>query len=506
MNKKNSVARLSIIVTGITILIKVIGLAKQVVVAWAFGSNGATDCYFLAEGFVVPITNVVFSSISIMLLSEYVYEKNKKEKNELISNMIVVYICISLIISCLIILMAPFISRVIALGYSEENIKVISKYMIMLTFVLPFFCIASIHGAVLQGEKKFAQVKSQGGYISVSIIVWCVLFSKQFGIKAVIYGTVMGYVIYMVVNYIYASRYVQFTPRKPFHDIRVRKVIKLGIPLMLGGAVDSIQAIIDKSIASNIGEGAVSNLNYAQIVSNDLISGLFVLSVGSVFYSYFTEYISNKNIEAFKNIFIKGLNVLIVILFCLTIVYFFWTKSMLNTVFAHGSFNEKNVNETCEIVYGYAVGFILLAFRDFHIKAHYAFQDSKTPMINGLIGVVCNFVFSIVLSKYFGGIGIALGTSISYAIISILSVISLRKHIYIPYRSINITMFKSLIASIVCSLFFIICRCFLDVNMIFVWVICCLIGIFIYFVTLLLLKTEAMVEIKETIFKKIGRS
>ena len=86
-----------ILVSIVTIGVKIFGLLKQMIVAWTFGATNETDIYNIADGFVGPIAVVLFSSISVLLLSEYLLEKKSEKQYSLTSNMYIVYIVIAII-------------------------------------------------------------------------------------------------------------------------------------------------------------------------------------------------------------------------------------------------------------------------------------------------------------------------------------------------------------------------------------------------------------------------
>lgn len=480
-----------ILVSIVTIGVKIFGLLKQMIVAWTFGATNETDIYNIADGFVGPIAVVLFSSISVLLLSEYLLEKKSEKQYSLTSNMYIVYIVIAIISIILLWIVAPYLSKFLAIGYSSENVNRVAYYVRGLSFLLFFYCIASINGAILEAEKSFVPTKLQGAYISISIIISCLLFSKKLGINAILYGTIFGYFLYFISNTILSSKYIHFEISSPFQDKRVWKIFQLSIPLMVGSAIDDIQGIIDRTIASGLGEGVVSNLGYGRIVSSDVISGAFISAVGIVFYSYFTGFVADNDIEKLKNSLTEGLGILFIITGIVTVLYLTSASEIVELLFHHYQFDEDDVRTTALLIIGYAVSFPAMAIRDLHIRAHYAFQDTKAPMLNGIVGMILNTVTSVIFAKRFGPIGIALGTSVSYFVIAFLSIVTLKKHISnIDYRPVAATAIKIIVASLVCFLILLIIDNVVGFEKVLVWLTSCLIVIFLYFAMLKLMKIK----------------
>lgn len=101
---------------------------------------------------------------------------------------------------------------------------------------------------------------------------------------------------------------------------------------------------------------------------------------------------------------------------------------IVGVLYGRGSFSADAISRTNGVVIGYAAGFFFQAARATIVKVYYAFQDTKTPMINGAISVGVNVVLSFTLSKFLGVSGIALATSISMFAVTMLLLLSEKIH------------------------------------------------------------------------------
>lgn len=504
MSGKKGILKSTFIVIGITLLVKILGLLKQTVMAWNFGSNMQTDAYYIAEGFIGPINVVLFSAISVMFISVYLNQKKQEDKDSLVFGMLRVYFVIAISVVVIVILFARIIAMVIAPGYSPEELEIVTKYLRILSVVFLFYCIASIMGGVLEGNKIFGPNKLQGLYVSGCVIVACLFFSQKFGITAVIISTLVGYFLYMLSNFIFVEKYAPIKHLKWIkHDSRLWYVIKVSLPLMVGNAIIDLQAIVDKMIASGLGEGAVSNLYYAQVASIDLVSALFVTSIGSVFYSYFAGYVADGKIDLMKDTIKKGVLVVLSIIFIVVIIYSFSAEQIIGLLFGHGKFGSKEIIETGAIVSLYALGFLAMPLRDLLVKAHYAFQDTKTPMINGAIGVAVNCVVSLLLSKFIGVAGIAIGTTCSYFLISGISLITIKKHLgNIGKEIFDREFFKLLLSMIIAAVSMFALKKILSFNNTLVWIVCCVVDASIYVLMLFVLRSSTIGAFIDLVKKK----
>ena len=130
------------------------------------------------------------------------------------------------------------------------------------------------------------------------------------------------------------------------------------------------------------------------------------------------------------------LEILSLILFPIMIMCVIAGDQIVEIFYGRGSFGLKEIGMTYGVVIGYALGFLFQAARSNLVKVYYAFQDSKRPMVNGLLAICLNVVLSITLSKPLGVAGIALATSISMAFVTVLLLVGVKR--YLPNFSIDV--------------------------------------------------------------------
>jgi putative peptidoglycan lipid II flippase len=102
---------------------------------------------------------------------------------------------------------------------------------------------------------------------------------------------------------------------------------------------------------------------------------------------------------------------------------------ILRLFYGRGNFGEHEVKMTETVVIGYAAGFIFASARANVVKVFYAFQDTKTPLINGAISILLNIGCSITFSRFLGVGGIALATSVAMLVSVVLLMFKLKKYL-----------------------------------------------------------------------------
>lgn len=446
-SKYRGIAFSGFVVAIITIISKFVALAKQSVMAYYFGATVKTDALFFAESFVSCVANILFASVAVVLLSSYVYEKD--DKDGLFTNCYVFCFVIDIVLCILLVIFAPAIANILGSGYSISGKIEFVRYIRIMSISLVPITLWQMDAAVLQAEKHFAITKTQSIINSIFIIGFVLVGYKRYGVLAALLGLIFAEFGYFFILRLNARKYVTFRDGRFWKDNRILELIKKTLPLMLGSMVVYFSTIFDKALASTIGEGTATHLYYGQIASHDIISAVVVSALGTVFYSYFTEYVKEQEFIKLSNLIKKLLTLALLFLLPGTVYYLFFSQDIVKVLFGHGSFGIRDVNDTALIAVSYAIGFFPMAAREFLVKAHYAIQDTKSPMINAMIGTVVNVGVSIYLSRRIGSCGIAIGTTVSYFVIAGLAVITLkRNNIRIGLKEETATLLKIILANL----------------------------------------------------------
>ena len=131
----------------------------------------------------------------------------------------------------------------------------------------------------------------------------------------------------------------------------------------------------------------------------------------------------------------KSIEYLVVLIMPVMVMCFVCGDCIVDILYGRGNFDSSAVTLTTNVVFGYAAGFLFQATRANLVRVYYAFQNTKTPMINGAISIAANVTLSILLSKIIGVGGIALATSIAMLLVTVLLLPGVKK--YIPGFSLR---------------------------------------------------------------------
>lgn len=440
---------------SLTVLIgKVFGFLKQSVIAWAFGANSITDVYFAADGYTSLFGQILGSSVGPTVLTGYLKlsQKGKEEKaRKIIQESFTFFFILGLLLVGINISLASNICNIIGISYSFVQKQELNFFLIALCPVMLLTSITGVAQGYLDANRQFLPAKLCSLFFSVSIIVSVLLFKSSYGLKSLLYGFLFGYVAHTLFMAYLVIPKIGLDFSNPFHDFEFRKMIGKFVPLIIGNSIVDLGLLTNKIVASSLAAGSVSVLFYGQVVSNDLVSSVFVTSVGTVLLTSLTKKVSAgiKKCEI-ANELQYIMCIMSVLTGLLTALYLVEGMDLIRLFFERGSFDTNNTKLVYSISAFYAVGFVFMAIREVLIKAHYAYQDTISPMINSVIGVVINFSGCILLSKFMGISGIAFASSLSMALVVIISLFTIKKHVgKVPINNNTIIDFLKIVISII---------------------------------------------------------
>ena len=165
-------------------------------------------------------------------------------------------------------------------------------------------------------------------------------------------------------------------------------------------------------ICSRLGEGIASNYSYAYTLEQ-FITATITATLSLILLSRYATYVSEGNTEMVVKTFKESLSGLLVLLVPITIVACVMSPEIVKIVYMRGKFDETAAYHTSQALIGFAVGFGLIAVREMYIRLHFAYQDTKMPMVANIAAVFLNAALSFLLAPYIGVLGVALATSLS---------------------------------------------------------------------------------------------
>lgn len=480
MNK--NITRSLLSVSGIVLLSKILGLVKQIVTANAFGATVDTDIISLSEGLITNVDFLIVQALSTAFIPTYISaEKCVSEKSKFVSNTIKVFFLIALVVSVAIAATSPILSRLLAPSYSDELSNKLSMYIRIFAPILILVVEMAIFNSLLKSNEKFITGELIGFNQSVILITLIFVIGDKLGPDTL----VVGFYIYAIVNLVFLMLFAKvhwsIDKGNPFRDPNVKKLLVMMGPLILGYSMIFVNQQVDKIIVSGLGEGTITAMGYASVLSNFIAT--FISSICGVLFTYITQRIVSEDEEGAANLTIDSMWNMSTLLLPISIITIMNSHDIVTFVFGRGKFDAKAVNNCSYALIGYALMFIPFIVREMLSRFQYAYGDSKKPMINSTISIVANIVLSVILSKYIGVLGVTIATSISVAICAILNYMSSKsKNKKLKLIVDKISMIKLVSGALLCVIISVIGKMVLnEINNLMRFLIITIISLGIYF-------------------------
>ena len=402
------------IVMAGTLLSKVLGLIREVLLAQKYGTGYISDSFILS----LNIPTVIISAVATAILTNYIplFSKAEKESEERAAkfngNLLVIFFIISTILILLFMAFTKPIVKIFAVGFDDTGLTYLVNISRITIFCMYFIILAHIFKGYLEYRGKFLGTALYGILMNVGMILG-IVFSSTEKYQTLGLGVLLGYILAFIALFI-LSRKNRFTVKFNLNlkDDYLKELVVLTIPILLNDVVWQINGIVDKSISSTIGAGYISAINYSHYIV-DMVTSVFATSVVTVFFPNVIKLFNEKGIKAVKEKTNSILKLIVFISIPATVLISVYSRAIVRLLFYRGAFDENSLQITSVAVSVYALAIVFVSMKTILFKVFYALQDTKSPTKSAIISILLNIALSLILVKPLGYIGIIIGTVVS---------------------------------------------------------------------------------------------
>lgn len=436
MDKSNLwVARYTGIVMIATLVCRILGLGREMVISNQFGAGIETDAFFIA--FMIPnllrsfIGEGALNTAFIPIFSECLTNQDKKKADAFASNVLNILIIILVIIIIIGIWGAPWIIKIVAGGFKQDPEKyllTVRLTRIMFPYIA-FAAIAALFMGILNSYKQFFIPALAPAMLNIGIIWFAFLYGTKLGIYSLTIGVLIGGLAQVLIHIpsLWKGGF-QYQLVLNFHNQKVKELFQILIPAIIALAIDKINFVVDRIIASYLAHGSISALYYANRLMQFPL-GIFGIALSIAILPTLSEYVAKKQIGKMKESFSFGIKLLSLFTLPSTVALLVLSYPVVRLFYEHGLFNPQDTDLTNVALVCYTIGLYALALLRLVISTFYALKDTKTPMKIGFLVVIFNIVLDLILVRYLGHAGIALATSLAAIVHLIMLSIALQKKI-----------------------------------------------------------------------------
>lgn len=452
--------RAALMLIIITILSKIIGFGKEIVLSFQYGTSYVTDAYLISQavpGFVLTFLGAAITTTYMPLFSEIESIDGAIESQKFSNKVINLLILIAILIILSVLVLTEPIVKIFASGFTGETLALSIFLTRIAIFSILFFGIVYVLNGFLQLKGNFIAPALSGIPLNITLMI-SIYVSSIYGYHLLAYGKIVAVITQLLMLVFFAKKLgYKYRLEVELNDRRIFNMIYLAIPVVFGTSVNEINRLIDRTIASNIAVGGIAALNYAERI-NIFIQSIFIMSIATVLYANITKFAAkgeNKELLLALKESIIGTFIFTV---PATVGVVLFANPIVSLLFGRGKFDEESIIITSTALSYYALGIVAIGIREIMVRVFYSLKDTKKPVINAMLGMIMNLLLNIILSKYIGIGGLALASSLSAIFIAILMTLTIRKKLgSIGLKQISFTFLKILISSLIMGIIAEIC-------------------------------------------------
>jgi putative peptidoglycan lipid II flippase len=403
------------VVSGMTLLSRILGLVRDIVFARFFGASLVMDAFLVAN----RIPNMLrrffaegaFSQGFVPVMARYRERHHHEDAREFVDAVAGTFGLILFLVTLAGVVAAPLLVAIVAPGFIGEDGRFqLATLMLRFTFPYLFFVsLTAFAGGILNTYGRFAVPAFTPVILNVVLIacaIWLAPMLEEPGM-ALAYAVLIAGVCQLLFQVPFLLR-IRALPRPRWaigHE-GVRRVMTLMLPAIFGSSVAQVNVLIGGIIASMLGVGKISLLYYSDRLM-EFPLGLFGIALATVTLPYLSRQWSNQDYEDFSDTLDWSMKLVLLIAVPAAVGLIVLAEPLVATIFYGGVFDANDVSMTALALQAFAIGLVGFSYVKILAPAFFAREDTRTPVKIGLIALAVNFILSVSLAWYLTAIGYA---------------------------------------------------------------------------------------------------
>lgn len=402
---KTGLLRSGMVVGVMTMLSRILGMVRDIIIAALLGAGGGADAFFVA--FRIPnlmrrlFAEGAFNQAFVPVLSEYATRDDKEETRKLLNAVAGSLTVVLSVVTVVAILISPWLVWLFAPGFSDTPGKLeLTSDMLRITFpYLLFISLTAYVGSILNSWGRFAIPALTPIFLNLTMIMAALWLAPHLSVPgmALAWGVLAAGIVQLGFQLPFVARLgLMPAPRPDFRHPGVRRILKLMGPALFGVSVAQINLLLNTMLASLLAEGSVSWLYYSDRLT-ELPLGIFGVAIGTVILPALSRRHAQQDHAHFSRMLDWGLRTTLLVSVPAALAIFLLAEPLLITLFHYGRMTDYDVVMTARSLRAMAFGIIAFMLVKVLAPGFYARQNTKVPVRIGMIAMAANMVFNLLL-------------------------------------------------------------------------------------------------------------
>lgn len=494
---KGSSFNIIVIIIGLTMLARLIGLLRGAFIGYNLGASFDSDIYIMSLDLTTGIFLGIGSGIATSSIPLIV--KCKGEKIRSIGYIFNMTFIMSVVISIGYYMGAPSIVRLFATGFSEDKLLLTIQLTRIMVPSIMFITTTYFFIGTLQANQKYILSALISFPSNILFFIFLFFGIERYGVVGLAVITTLGWLLQLSVlaPSVIKHKLIPFNMKIDFKDKNMKHFFIGIIPIILVTLTLTFNIILDNKAVSFMNDGSVSAIYYGKLMFQAIVTTT-VYGITAVMFPKFNQKFLENNYEGLYQSVINVLRSLMILLIPMLVGLILVGPYVIGFVFERGIFDEGDTITTVMAFTGYTSFMVAFGFVDVLNKAYYTQGIRYIPIIISIIITSTNMLLNSLLASQFGFIGIVAGTAVAYYIGAIISFMIFSKR----YKNFSLsgfgnTFIKTLLGATFMGISIYSINKVLERNTntfsssrLGVIVIDVLVGVVIYFVVLIVLKEQ----------------
>lgn len=492
-SNKENIKVLSIIAIAATIVTKLLGLLREMLISGALGASVESDAYNISYMLVITIFGLFSSAYSNSLVPTVanLYTNEKKKLNTVISSIIGISVIFTLIVIAAMHITPRSFIMVLAAGADKKTVSLAAELIKISSWSLLALVLESAYSIILRVFDKNIVPSLSNVVFPIPILV--LLLSGCRSVNTLILGIVVGYFAQTFILMLCTrSTSFRYSLGINWRSKYIYDFFVMMPPMLVSSGLLQINTLVDNQVASRFGVGSVTALQQASKV-NSLAYTVFSTALMQIIYAKLTKAYAKGDKDAFSQMIKQQVKLILFFIVPCAIIIPLYSEEIIEILFLRGNYTIEAARIAGSILKGYGIGLIIFVLRDIFVYIYYSAKNSKFPSGVNCIAVGVNVILNLFLSYWMGIKGIAYATSLSACVSLLILAVFVKKKV-MPIKIIEKRDAVNIgVAAVICFFFLRIAKLLVANHNVWLSVLPFIGGFLIYW---------AIIILEEKIFRK----
>lgn len=413
------ILRSTAVIAVLTLIVRAVGLGREVTIAAYFGTNDQVDAYLTA--FLLPnfVVNVLAGSLNTAFIPIFVTTREQRgaaAANRLFGSVLLCTSLLLLAVTVVLTLLMPMILPALAPAFTPAKLALSVHLFHWLSPVIALQGLITIWSAVLNAGEEFALPAILPAVATLVALGFLVAGFNTFGIYSLAIGYVLGFGLQAVaLGWLVARRNFALWPRWDGWTPELRRVLEQYLPMIAGALLLSGTNLVEQFMAASLPAGSVASLGYAARLTG-VANGICAMALGTAVLPHFSAMVARANWVAVRHT-LRTYRWLIFLAGGMAAVGLFAASGpIVWALFRRGQFTAEDARLVASLQRCYALQLPFYAGGIFLVRLISSLHANKYLMWGSLISLLLNIALNALLISHLGLVGVALTNSLMYVL------------------------------------------------------------------------------------------